>query len=302
MGGQIESIEHEVHQSRTKTAGKDYLLNAYLSQDKSKHVQSGSSSKDSSNKFEATAEGIHEILEALGKVFSLNEKITEAEEKASNLESQLSVKQSPNPDVPGFDSLQGELKDLRTSNDQAGREIDQNRHLISSMRLAYDERKALMAKLEKDVDTIELEGQRLQKELRAIQSKRQEQTFEMLSQITDMDLDGSSETENTSNSSPIIFSGGFLDHQTDSHHLNPPQKASVLTSNGHYVDHNILTSEQLYEGTQQEPGALYDELQRRLRIKTSVVSNNVSDPHDLGRLGLEDCLRLQSPDNDACNR
>merc|ERR1712223_1523504 len=302
MGGQIESIEHEVHQSRTKTAGKDYLLNAYLSQDKSKHVQSGSSSKDSSNKFEATAEGIHEILEALGKVFSLNEKITEAEEKASNLESQLSVKQSPNPDVPGFDSLQGELKDLRTSNDQAGREIDQNRHLISSMRLAYDERKALMAQLEKDVDTIELEGQRLRKELRAIQSKRQEQTFEMLSQITDMDLDGSSETENTSNSSPIIFSGGFLDHQTDSHHLNPTQKASVLTSNGHYVDHNILTSEQLYEGTQQEPGALYDELQRRLRIKTSVVSNNVSDPHDLGRLGLEDCLRLQSPDNDACNR
>ena len=34
--GQIESIEQEVHQSRTKTAGKDYLLNAYLSQDKSK--------------------------------------------------------------------------------------------------------------------------------------------------------------------------------------------------------------------------------------------------------------------------
>merc|ERR1712223_1725309 len=126
MGGQIESIEHEVHQSRTKTAGKDYLLNAYLSQDKSKHVQSGSSSKDSSNKFEATAEGIHEILEALGKIFSLNEKITEAEEKAANLESQLTIKQSPNPDNQGgppleMRSLQGELKDLRTSNDQAGR-------------------------------------------------------------------------------------------------------------------------------------------------------------------------------------
>merc|ERR1712223_2241395 len=321
MGGQIESIEHEVHQSRTKTAGKDYLLNAYLSQDKSKHVQTGSSSKDSSNKFEATAEGIHEILEALGKVFSLNEKITEAEEKASNLESQLSVKQSPNPDVPGFDTLQGELKDLRTSNDQAGREIDQNRHLISSMRLAYDERKALMAKLEKDVDIIELEGQRLQKELRAIQSKRQEQTFEMLSShvtanITDMDLDGSSENSNCENStnSPIIFSGGFLDSG---------QESKVLTSNGHYQDQHILTSEQLYEGPQQEPGALYDELQRRLRIKSTADPpdsriqgiqgiqgiqaiqgiQGIQDPivyqgslHDL------DCLRLQSPDNDACNR
>jgi len=326
--GQIESIEHEVHQSRTKTAGKDYLLNAYLSQDKSKHVQSGSSKADpSSSKIEATTEGIHEILEALSKVFSLNEKITEAEEKAANLENQLT--KSPNPDsihagVAGSNplevrSLQGELKDLRTSNDQAGREIDQNRHLISSMRLAYDERKALMAKLEKDVDTIELEGQRLQKELRAIQSKRQEQTFEMLSShvtsnLTEMDLDGSSENSNCENhSSPIIFSGGFLDSGQDS---------KVLTSNGHYQDHHILTSEQLYEGPQQEPGALYDELQRRLRItKSSTQDPNpdsriqgiqdprIQDPlvyqgslHDLGRLGLEDCLRLQSPDNDACNR
>merc|ERR1712156_1117146 len=219
---------------------------------------------------------------------------------------QLSVKQSPNPDVPGFDTLQGELKDLRTSNDQAGREIDQNRHLISSMRLAYDERKALMAKLEKDVDIIELEGQRLQKELRAIQSKRQEQTFEMLSShvtanITDMDLDGSSENSNCENStnSPIIFSGGFLDSGQDS---------KVLTSNGHYQDHHILTSEQLYEGPQQEPGALYDELQRRLRIKST------ADPPDSRIQGIQDpivyqgslhdldCLRLQSPDNDACNR
>merc|ERR1712238_484173 len=115
-------------------------------------------------------------------------------------------------------SIQGELRDLRTNNDQAGREIDQNRHLISSMRLAYDERKALMTQLEKDVETIELEGQRLQKELQTVQSKRQEQTFEMLSQITDMDLDGSSENSNSceqnSTSSPIIFSGVFLDHLT----------------------------------------------------------------------------------------
>merc|ERR1711981_1238839 len=47
----------------------------------------------------------------------------------------------------------------------------------------------------------------------------------------------------------------------------------------------ILTSEQLYEGPQ-EPSALYDELQRRLRIK--------SCSH-----GLED---LHSPDSHAANR
>merc|ERR1712113_622180 len=51
-------------------------------------------------------------------------------------------------------------------------------------------------------------------------------------------------------------------------------------TNGHYD--NILTNEQLYnEGPHhQEPSALYDELQRRLRIKTTC---------------LED-FRLQSPD------
>merc|ERR1719510_1475105 len=77
----------------------------------------------------------------------------------------------------------------------------------------------------------------------------------------DIDLDNDSEEE------PIIFSGGFLD--------------SDQGSKGHYDSNMILTSEQLYEGPQ-EPSALYDELQRRLRIKSSC--------------GLDD-LRLQSPDH-----
>ena len=259
--GQIESIEDEVHQSRTKTAGKDYLLNAYLSQD-----QQSKTKKDSgvpNPGLETTTDGLQDILEALGKIFNLNEKITEAEEKVQDLESKLSVSQNPLlASASEIKSIQDDLKDLRTNNDQAGREIDHNRHLISSMRLAYDERKALMAQLEKDVDTIDKEGQRLQKELHDIQTKRQEQTFEYLSQypIANDDLDESDDPE-----SPIIFAGGFLDDP----------KA------GHY-DNNILTSEQLYEGPQ-EPGALYDELQRRLRIKTTHV-------------GLEDIRGLSGSD------
>merc|ERR1712203_731291 len=146
--------------------------------------------------------------------FNLNEKITEAEEKAANLENQLSVKSSADPSATNppleMSSIQGELRDLRTNNDQAGRETDQNRHLISSMRLAYDERKALMTQLEKDVETIELEGQRLQKELQTVQSKRQEQTFEMLSHITDMDLDGSSENSNSCEQNSTSSQSYFL--------------------------------------------------------------------------------------------
>ena len=247
--GQIESIEQEVHDSRTKT-DKDYLLNAYLK----------SPTKDSLG---ATTESLQEVLEALTQVFKINEQIALNEEKANDLTVQLSPS---NPGTPHeMRSIQNELKDLRSSNDQAGREIDQNRHLISSMRVAYDERKALMDQLEKDVDSIEMEGQRLQQELQALQTKRQEQTFEILSQIpvNSEDLDDSDDEEEE----PIIFGGGFLDH-------DPTGK------NGHY---NILTNEQLYEGgpSAQEPSALYDELQRRLRIKTSCL----------------DDLRLQSPDS-----
>jgi len=239
--GQIESIEQEVHDSRTKT-DKDYLLNAYLK----------SPTKDSLG---AKTESLQEVLEALTQVFKINEQIAQAEEQANELSVQLSPSLTENQSE--MKSIQGELKDLRCTNDQAGREIDQNRHLISSMRVAYDERKALMDQLEKDVDSIELEGQRLQQELQAIQTKRQEQTFEILSQIplnNDQDLGSEDELEE-----PIIFSGGFLDDK------NP----------GHY---NILTNEQLYEmsnGAKNEPSALYDELQRRLRIKTSCLDHDL---------------------------
>ena len=246
--GQIESIEQEVHDSRTKT-DKDYLLNAYLK----------SPTKDSLG---AKTESLQEVLEALTQVFKINEQIAQAEEQANELSVQLSPSQITE-NQSEMKSIQGELKDLRCTNDQAGREIDQNRHLISSMRVAYDERKALMDQLEKDVDSIELEGQRLQQELQAIQTKRQEQTFEILSQIplnNDQDLGSEDDLEDLEE--PIIFSGGFLDEKSGN---NP----------GHY---NILTNEQLYEmsnGAKNEPSALYDELQRRLRIKTSCLDHDL---------------------------
>ena len=138
---QIESIETEVHNSRTKTAGKDYLLNAYLSQDQiNKQTLSqshqgvqlpGSLTAASGKDIEATAEGIQEILEALSAVFKINEQITEAEEQVTELNNQLTVQPKPSE----MKALQSELKDLRTTNDAAGQEIDYNRHLISSMRL-----------------------------------------------------------------------------------------------------------------------------------------------------------------------
>lgn len=346
---QIENIEQEVHNSRTKTAGKDYLLNAYLSQDHINKQQQQSAVLPATTTvlpdpkdIKATAEGIQDILEALSAVFKLNEQITEAEEQVSELNQQLSVTSqsqqqqqhqqksaSANQNPLEIKALQSELKDLRTTNDAAGQEIDYNRHLISSMRLAYDERKALMAKLEQDVDSIDLETAKLQQELQALQTKRKEQTFELLNKIhtshdpNDDDIGDVTEDDDEEEEEPIIFSGGFLSDHSEvplagappgmnltcgsqvqvvgcgtaknitngvvvpnssnnisyADHLSTTTTAST-TTNGHYD--NILTNEQLYnEGPHhQEPSALYDELQRRLRIKTTC---------------LED-FRLQSPD------
>ena len=135
--------------------------------------------------------------------------------------------------------------------------------------LAYDERKALMVKLENDVDSIELETQKLQSELQALQAKRQEQTFELLNKINTHPNDDIEDVTEDEDEEPIIFSGGFLDEPLTGNN----------SKNGHYD--NILTNEQLYEGPHQEPSALYDELQRRLRIKTTCL----------------DYMALQSPDN-----
>ena len=338
---QIECIEQEVHNTRTKTAGKDYLLNAYLSQDhinkqqqqQSAVVPTTTTVLPDPKDIKATAEGIQDILEALSAVFKLNEQITEAEEQVSELNQQLSVTSqsqqqqksvSANQNPLELKALQSELKDLRTTNDAAGQEIDYNRHLISSMRLAYDERKALMAKLEQDVDSIDLETAKLQQELSALQTKRQEQTFELLNKIhtshdpNDDDIGDVTEDEDDDEEEPIIFSGGFLSDSIENPlagiaptinltcgsqvqtlvggakngggHVGVPNNisyadhlstttASITNTTGHYD--NILTNEQLYEGPHQEPSALYDELQRRLRIKTTC---------------LEDFRNLQSPD------
>ena len=48
--GQIENIEQQVHDSRTKTAGKDYLLNAYLND--SENNYSISSHDDDLNEYQ----------------------------------------------------------------------------------------------------------------------------------------------------------------------------------------------------------------------------------------------------------
>ena len=195
--GQIESIEEEVHEARTKTAGKNYLLKAYLENlsdgDDKKKTSSLSRThkvnKKSSDKIQQQAsasgskrpvvqpvdpddlvpEHMQEMLDVLSRVQLLNDKLENTEETLCDLHCKLTAR-SRSADPPGLESralesTRSEISKLRCLNDQVGKEIDHNHHLIRSMQSAFDERKALVVKLENDVVHIESEGLHLQREL-----------------------------------------------------------------------------------------------------------------------------------------
>ena len=91
--GQIDTIEQRVHDTRTRTAGKDYLLNAYL-----KYLPEGqgdvscSSEKSSlSDALENIPDRLQEMLDALTKVYNLNEELQKTEETICDLRCQLDV-------------------------------------------------------------------------------------------------------------------------------------------------------------------------------------------------------------------
>ena len=194
--GQIENIEQEVHASRTKTAGKDYLLNAYLESSsdgekaKVKVATLPRKSKAKEGASESVPECLQEMVEALSQVSRLNEKLEKTEETLSDLYEKVSTEEtrtesrrskSADSRVPDhvieMDSARGEVTRLRTLNDKVGKEIDYNRRLISDMRNAFDERKALVTKLEQDVDHFETEGYRLEVELQRVRNLAERREF-----------------------------------------------------------------------------------------------------------------------------
>ena len=154
--GQIENIEQKVHDSRTRTAGKDYLLNAYL-----KYLPEGqgdvscSSDKSFGEALDHIPDRLQEMLDALTKVYNLNEEIQKTEERIGDLRCQLDVNdQSGGPSVH-LESARSELNELRGLNDACGKEIDQNRVKIDSMKESFDARQAMVVRLEQDMGCAE---------------------------------------------------------------------------------------------------------------------------------------------------
>ena len=91
--GQIDSIEQQVHDTRTKTAGKDYLLNAYL---KEKRPASSSSDQEQQKQQQQDVpECLREMIEALGQVHKLNEKLESTEDRVNDLQCQLNMGNDP---------------------------------------------------------------------------------------------------------------------------------------------------------------------------------------------------------------
>lgn len=126
--GQIESIEEKVHDTRTRTAGKDYLINSYL---KFLPDGQGACADVSYNSDQSCALGdtlntipdrLQEMLDTLTKVYNLNEDIHRAEEKIGDLRCQLGV--SDQSGGQGLENSRAELRELRGLNDAYGKEID----------------------------------------------------------------------------------------------------------------------------------------------------------------------------------
>ena len=292
--GQIESIEQKVHDTRTRTAGKDYLLNAYLKYLPGEGPGDVSCSSDKSSfgdALEHIPDRLQEMLEALTKVYNLNEEIQKTEERIGDLKCQLDVSdQTKGGGNRHLENARSELKELRGLNDACGKEIDQNRQKIDSMREAFDARQAMVVRLEQDVGSAEQEGRHLEQQLRAIEDRRQ-QTIDLLQRMTldhpDFDFDELDDDEE--DEGPILYADSlFLRPETSvrggppSSSLNPPP-ASTLINTGHFLNdgHFRISNEELYSANPvsatssantllgKDPRMLYDQLQRRLQIKTT---------------------------------
>ena len=154
--GQIENIEQKVNDSRTRTAGKDYLLNDYI-----KYLPEGqgdascSSDKSFGEALDHIPDRLQEMLDALTKVYNLNEEIQKTEERIGDLRCQLDVNDQSGGQNVHLESARSELKELRGLNDACGKEIDQNRVKIDSMREAFDARQAMVVRLEQDMGCAE---------------------------------------------------------------------------------------------------------------------------------------------------
>ena len=169
---EIDGIEQEVHASRTKTAGKDYLLNAYLkdSSPTAAAAAAASSSSASSSrslsflaasavghsgvkkkalaKSDSVPECLSEMVDALNRVHGLNEQIEMAEERVNDLNCKIrsasasSASSSPTSEAASLeemDAARGELERLLATSDKVGREMDANRRMISSMQVRVAE-------------------------------------------------------------------------------------------------------------------------------------------------------------------
>ena len=145
---EIDGIEQEVHASRTKTAGKDYLLNAYLKDaspsGRGLGVLPGPSKKKALAKSDSVPECLSEMVEALDRVHGLNEQIERAEERANDLHCKIrsasasSASSSPTSEAASLEEMDAarvELERLLATSDKVGREMDANRRMISSMQV-----------------------------------------------------------------------------------------------------------------------------------------------------------------------
>ena len=168
--GQIDDFEGQVHENRTKSAGKDYLLKAYLEE------QQNSSEEEKKKRKKKSSSGGHQLLEALKGLYELNERLTLAEVKADSLEENLRLSKAGDDDL---EVTRVEVTKLREVNERIDKEIESNRELMTAMRTAAAERRAFVSRLEADMGHEEVKGDRLQCQLKRVINEQQQIDKEM---------------------------------------------------------------------------------------------------------------------------
>ncbi len=159
-----------MHKSRTQTAGKDYLLKAYLEEvtsedDKKLRDQRGRHrTKKKKSTSSTSAEALGQLVDGLKMLFDVNERLTDAEARANDLEADIAY-QRRSRSADDLESTKAEVTRMRGLNERVDREIEANKEFMTSMRTSLDEKRAIVERLEEDLGHVEVEGERLRRVL-----------------------------------------------------------------------------------------------------------------------------------------
>ena len=141
------------------------------------------SSKDGDRELFITDEECHNYLEMLEQVHRINKVLESKEEQIVTLFEELNIVNSkyapkePQVSASPTYSLESEYKMLREMNEKLSNEISENHSTIDTLEKKTDDKRKVVTQLEFDVNVLERESKRLQRDLYTIESLGSNESF-----------------------------------------------------------------------------------------------------------------------------